>query len=41
MFSDGPQELTYVPEMDWESQTPVSNEPWEVTSDADAFEAIF
>jgi hypothetical protein len=25
--------------MDWESQTPVSDAPWEVYADADAFEA--
>ena len=34
-------EAAAVPEMDWESQTPVSDEPWEVYADADTFEATF
>jgi hypothetical protein len=29
----------YLPETDWESQTAVSDEPWEVCADADTFES--
>jgi hypothetical protein len=35
-------DLVYVPENDWDSQTAVSDEPWEATySGADTFEATF
>jgi len=40
---DGPGELAFVPDPDWNRQPPTSDEPWEVTSDAygDALDASF
>ena len=40
--SEGPRELTCMPDADWDSQMPSSDEPWEMASvDTDAFEATF
>jgi hypothetical protein len=42
-FFDGPEELTFVPDPDWDRPTPSSDEPWEVACDAygDTFDASF
>jgi len=42
-FFDGAEELTFVPDPDWERQPPSCDVPWEVTSDAygDPFDARF
>ena len=42
-FFDGPEELTFVPDPDWDRPTPSCDEPWEVTCDAygDTFDASF
>jgi hypothetical protein len=42
-FFDGPEELTFVPDPDWDRSTPSSDQVWEVTCDAygDTFDASF
>jgi hypothetical protein len=42
-YCDGPEELAFVADPDWDRQPPPGDVPWEVTCDAygDAFDAHF